>query len=153
MDIEELYDKVYRYCYFRLHDGQLAQDITQETFLRFFKQEACLDNSRKLPYLYVIARNLCVDEYRRKKTESLALQEEDMSCDPSEEWTDRFMLKAAVSGLPDTERELLFLRYVNELPMASICKITGLSRFAVRRRLSRTLAILREELKNGGLSE
>lgn len=37
MDIEEQYDKIYRYCYFKLHDMQLAQDITQETFLRFYR--------------------------------------------------------------------------------------------------------------------
>lgn len=39
MDIEEQYDKIYHYCYFKIYDKQLAQDITQETFLRFYKQE------------------------------------------------------------------------------------------------------------------
>ena len=36
MDIEEQYDKIYRYCYFKMYDDQIAQDITQETFLRFW---------------------------------------------------------------------------------------------------------------------
>lgn len=43
MDIEEQYDKIYRYCYFELYDKLLAQDITQETFLRFYRQVLRLD--------------------------------------------------------------------------------------------------------------
>ena len=53
MDIEEQYDKIYRYCYFKLYDTQLAQDITQETFLRFYRQGLTLDNDKELPYLYM----------------------------------------------------------------------------------------------------
>lgn len=35
MDLEEQYDKIYRYCYFKVHQRETAEDITQETFLRF----------------------------------------------------------------------------------------------------------------------
>lgn len=66
MDMEEQYDKIYRYCYFKLYDKQLAQDITQETFLRFIRQDLSLDNHKELPYLYTIAKNLCVDNFRKK---------------------------------------------------------------------------------------
>jgi len=58
-----------------------------------------------------------------------------------------------ISKLPDDERELIFLRYVNEISIATICKITGLSRFAVYRRLSKALKWLKEELKEEGFSE
>ena len=63
MDLEIQYDRIYRYCYFRLHNAQIAEDITQETFLRFFNKDLSLDSSRELPYLYTIARNLCIEEY------------------------------------------------------------------------------------------
>ena len=71
MDIEEQYDKIYRYCYFKLYDTQLAQDITQETFLRFYRQGLTLDNDKELPYLYTIAKNLCIDHFRKRTVESL----------------------------------------------------------------------------------
>ncbi|MBO5976386.1 MAG: RNA polymerase sigma factor, partial [Oscillospiraceae bacterium] len=61
MDIEKQYDKIYRYCYFKLCDKQLAQDITQEAFLRFFRQGSSFDNGKELAYLYTIAKNLCID--------------------------------------------------------------------------------------------
>ena len=153
MDIEEQYDKIYRYCYFKLYDKQLAQDITQEAFLRFYRQGLSLDSGKELPYLYTIAKNLCIDEFRKQTIDSIEELENEATSDPSEEWIDALVLRSIVSKLPNDEQELLFLRYVNELPITSICKITGLSRFAVYRRLSKSLKWLKEELKKEGFSE
>ena len=153
MDIEEQYDKIYRYCYFKLYDKQLAQDITQEAFLRFYRQGLSFDNGSELPYLYTIAKNLCIDEFRKQTVDRIEKLENEATYDPAEEWIDTLVLRSVVSRLPSDEQELLFLRYVNELPITSICKITGLSRFAVYRRLSKSLKWLKEELKKEGFSE
>ena len=63
MDIESYYDKIYKYIYFKVNNKNLAEDLTQETFLRYLKSE-CNEPER---YLYTIAGNLCIDEYRRIK--------------------------------------------------------------------------------------
>ena len=153
MDIEEQYDKIYRYCYFKLYDKQLAQDITQEAFLRFYRQGLRLDHGKELPYLYTIAKNLCIDVFRKQTVDSIEELENEATSDPSEEWIDALVLRSIVSKLPNDEQELLLLRYANGLPITSICKITGLSRFAVYRRLSKSLKWLKEELKKEGFSE
>ena len=153
MDIAEQYDKIYRYCYFKLHDVQLAQDITQETFLRFYRQDMALDNDKELPYLYTIAKNLCVDEFRRKPFVSIEDIEEEADFDKSEEWINNLAVKSALEKLPQEEQELLFLRYVNEISVTLICKTIGISRFSVYRRLSKALKKLKEELKKEGFSE
>ena len=70
-DLDEQYDKIYRYCYFKLHSKELAEDVTQETFFRYLKHYNCITTVSALQYLYTIARNLCVDEYRKPKSESL----------------------------------------------------------------------------------
>lgn len=152
MDLEEQYDKLFRYCYFKLYDKQLAQDITQETFLRFYSKNIRLNNGKELAYLYTIAKNLCVDAFRQKPLSPLEDAKETASHDPAEDLIDSLTLRAAIAKLPPEEQELLFLRYVNELPVASICKMTGLSRFAVYRRLSKAVGQLKEDLK-GGYSE
>lgn len=152
MDLEKQYDKIYRYCYFRLHDEQSAQDITQETFLRFYRQDLKPDHGRELPYLYTIARNLCVDEFRRKPAASLEEIREEADSDKSEEWVDHLAIQSAMQKLGQEEQELLFWRYGNETSVASICKIAGISRFAVYRRLSKALKHLKEELKKEGFS-
>lgn len=99
MAIEEQYDKIYRYCFFKVHNRQLAEDITQEAFLRFFSKELNLESSKELPYLYTIARNLCIDEYRKIQTESLDVVADIHGYDPSEDWINSISLKCAISTL------------------------------------------------------
>ena len=150
MDLEAQYDKIYRYCYFKVHHAQIAEDLTQETFLQFFNRNANLDNSEELPYLYTIARHLCIKEYRKTAKEMVCEEREDSGYDPSDDWINRITLKSLVEQLPKDEQEFLLLRYANEVPISSICKITGLSRFALYRKNARILKFLKAELQKGG---
>lgn len=152
MDIEEQYDKIYRYCYFKMYDDQIAQDITQETFLRFYKQGLNLGSDKELPYLYTIAKNLCIDHFRKRTVESLEEITEEVIDDPTGDLISNLTLRMTISKLPEDEQELIFLRYVNEVSITTICKITGLSRFAVYRKLSKSLKWLKEELLKEGFS-
>lgn len=153
MDLEEQYDKIYRYCYFKVRHCQTAEDITQETFLRFFNKQLSLDGDKDLPYLYTIARNLCIEEYRKGSKEKVYEINEELSFDPTEEWINSIAMKNLISNFPQDEQELLLLRYANEISIASICKITGLSRFAIYRKISRILKHLKAELQKGGFSD
>ena len=152
MDLSEQYDKIYRYCYFKMYDDQIAQDITQETFLRFCKQGLNLGSDKELPYLYTIAKNLCIDHFRKRTVESLEEITEEVIDDPTEDLISNLTLRMTISKLPEDEQELIFLRYVNEVSITTICKITGLSRFAVYRKLSKSLKWLKEELLKEGFS-
>lgn len=153
MDLEEQYDKIYRYCYFKVRHCQTAEDITQETFLRFFNKQLSLDGDKDLPYLYTIARNLCIEEYRKGSKEKVCEINEELSYDPTEEWINSIAMKNLISNLPQDEQELLLLRYANEVSIASICKITGFSRFSIYRKISRILKHLKTELQKRGFSD
>ncbi len=153
MDLEEQYDKIFHYCCFKMCDRQLAQDITQETFLRFYRRGLKLESGKMLPYLYATAKNLCLDEFRKKPVSGMEDLEEKTVCDSSEEIIDNLALRAAMARLPAEDQELLFLRYVHEVSVTSICKIAGISRFAVYRRLARASKQLREELIKEGFTE
>ena len=150
MDIEGQYDKIYRYCYFKLFDKQLAQDITQETFLRFYRHEKNIRKNQELPYLYTIAKNLCIDAFRKKPVESLDAISEDAAYDPTEQWINDLTLKTIIAKLPQDEQDILYLRYASELSIVSISKIIGLSRFVIHRKIIKTLKWLEEELKKEG---
>lgn len=65
--LEEQYNKIYRYCYMKLGHRETAEDLTQETFLRFFRDYRYQDIGKEMAYLYMIARNQCIDYYRKKK--------------------------------------------------------------------------------------
>ena len=69
MDIEQQYDKLLRYCYMKLRDRALAEDLTQETFIKFFESKDYHSIGKEMAYLYTIARNLCIDYFRKHKDE------------------------------------------------------------------------------------
>lgn len=144
LNLEEQYDKIYRYCYFRLHQREIAEDITQETFLRFLESNGYVDMGQSLQYLYTIARNLCVDEYRRPKIEYLG--DEVIECFNEEEMITQISIRIALSELDETDRELLLLRYANDVPVYVISKLYGISRFAVYRKLLQATQNLKGKL-------
>lgn len=144
MDLEEQYDKIYRYCYFKVRQRETAEDITQETFLRFLESSDYVSTGKAMQYLYTIARNLCVDEFRKHKTE--LLDEETADRNAEDDMITRVSVKMALAELDEADRELLLLRYVNEVPVSVICKLYGISRFAVYRRVSQAAKNLKGKL-------
>ena len=51
MNLEEQYDRIFKYLYYHLHDIHMAEDLTQETFLRFLESRTYQDENRQLQYL------------------------------------------------------------------------------------------------------
>jgi len=147
MELEEQYDHVYRYCYYRLRDAGKAEDITQETFLRYLESDGYRDIGRPLAFLYTVARNLCIDEMRQRKMESLP--EELPGENQEDSLLDSIMLKQALHELDSKERELILLRYVNGVPVADLAKFYGKSRYAVYRDTKRVLQKLERRMING----
>ena len=142
LDIEEQYEKIYRYCFYRLHDQELAEDVTQETFLRWFASDTYRNQGQLLQYLYTVARNLCADEFRRPASQPIP---EDL---PSAE-TDPLLsiaLQTELDKLNGEDRELVLLRYINEVPMGVLCKLYGQSRFSLYRRIKHILKVLKDAL-------
>ena len=142
-DIGEQYDKVYRYCSFKVHDKRLAEDLTQETFLRYFMQHSYIHRGKQLAYLYTIARNLCIDYYRRHQEEGL---KEEIAENPMEGVENSLQLRMAVEKLPERMQELILLRYVNEVSIKEICRIMGMSRSSIYRMEQEALERLRKML-------
>lgn len=149
MDYEAQYDKIYRYCYFKLQNQTVAEDVAQETFLRFLESSTYKERGRELNYLYTIARNLCIDESRKLVLEELP--EEVSEEGPEARVIESVVMKQAMECLTTEERELVLLRYVNEVPVKVICELRGCSRFALNRQIKQVLKKLRENLQEKGV--
>ena len=121
---------------------QVAEDLTQETFLRFFENDSYKDMGKKMAYLYTIARNLCMDHFRKK--EFLDLDENVAEKDYINRAHNRMAIEEALYKLPEEEREILFLRYVNEVPINQIAKSLNISRFSLHRKIKKALDHLKE---------
>ena len=158
MDLEEQYDKIYRYCYMKLQHRQLAEDVSQETFLRFLNSKGYQEKGQAIRYLYTIARNLCIDEFRKPVYESLSQEQE---CTLAESWEESMeertvkslTLRKALQSLEEEGRELILLRYVNELPVGDIAELMNISRFSVLRKTKKYLKELEQELGGRELYE
>ena len=154
MDLQELYDRLLRYCYSRTRDKYLAEDIVQDTFVRFYSNHTYKETGKQLAYLYTIARNLCIDAYRKPPTvdiESLQVETEralhyDAETDGLLE---RLAVEQAMERLSDEDRELVMLRYNQGLSAADVGEIVGMSRWAVHRRLQKCLKVMKGELEGG----
>ena len=149
LNLEEQYDRIFKYLYFHLHDRHMAEDMTQEVFLRFLGSRSYRDENRQLQYLYTIARNLC-RQYYRDITITYSLDEEadiPETAGFENSLIQRLALQNALESLSPEERELLFLRYVNDVPVPVISGLYQISRFAMYRKLKGILQKVRVEME------
>jgi RNA polymerase sigma-70 factor (ECF subfamily) len=136
----------------KLRDRTLAEDLTQETFIKFFESKDYHSIGKEMAYLYTIARNLCIDSFRKQKDELIEdlpakIQEMPESRDKVESIVDRVSIEQALDRLTADEREAVVLRFSGELSVEDIAKTMDISRFAVRRRISSALEKLRKEME------
>jgi RNA polymerase sigma-70 factor, ECF subfamily len=147
---------VFRYCFFKVSDRELAKDLMQETFTKTWsvaiKERTHVDSIKGL--LYKIAGNLIIDEYRRRgrrgQTPSLdTLSEEgfDPSFDDTDSLIDIIDGKEAIQliqRIKEPYGEAVFMRYVQSLTLEEIAEATGESENTISVRVHRGLAILKK---------
>ncbi len=132
MDIEEEYDKIFRFCYWKVHDKEIAEDLTQETFLRFLDSNYD-EQGKRIRYLYTIARNLCIDESRKRILTEIPDEIPDTG--PENDLTTQVFLRQVLQQLPEEDLELIIMRYLNMESTENICAVLKISRFSLYRKL------------------
>jgi RNA polymerase sigma factor, sigma-70 family len=151
MNLEDKYNKIYRYCYYRVRNKDVAEDLTQETFLRFFESNY-QEKGREMNYLYTIAKNLCINEI---KNNVLTLQNEEIADESvfDEDLVEKIHIRNLLMELPDDDREVLILRYMNGETVSDISKLLGISRFALYRKIQNAKKELKNKLEGGKSNE
>lgn len=152
---DEFADSVLQHCTFRISDSERAKDLTQETFMKVWEYIAKGNEVRNMKALvFHVLRNLIIDEYRGRKKKSLSLDamRED-GFDPPDTGeghilaeSDTQIVTKAMHELPDNYREVLLLRYIDELPVKEVAEIIGESENATAVRIHRGLKALRGNL-------
>jgi len=147
---DQLSDAIFRHCYFRVSDRDKAKDLMQETFMRtwqFVSEGKEIQNMKA--YLYQVANNLIIHQYRKKKEVSLDDLQED-GFDPG--FDDRSHLENFIAGkeaieilpmLDDLYREVVVMRYIDDMSVSEIAQVLRISENVVSVRLHRALRKLR----------
>jgi RNA polymerase sigma-70 factor (ECF subfamily) len=146
---------VHAYQLRRCRDEEAAFDLTAETFAQAwlsrdrFRDEA---GGSAGPWLFAIARHVLVASVRRgllerRARERLGLLEPGArEPEPSERWLDG--LDEALAELPESQRDAIRLRVVDDLDYADVGRALGTTPAAARVRVHRGLSALRSRLAN-----
>ena len=160
--VERYQNDIFRFCLHYLKNVELAKEMAQETFLRIYTARARFEVSRKFkPWMLCIARNLCLNELKRRKMVQMETLEEYASS--SREDTGEILRSAddspyellltqerhrylldVLDRLPEESREIVVLRYFQKLSAREIADIVDSTEGAVRTRLHRILKQMRD---------
>lgn len=144
-DLTDIYDKLYRYCFYKVRNSVAAEDITQETFLKFFRQQPEIQRGKDMAYLYTIAKHLCIDHFRQKQ--ALELTDDYPAEEFAEQSTLKIAVRSALEKLDERQREVIVLRYIGGLSINETAATAEISRFAVYRLEKAGLNELKKHLK------
>lgn len=126
--VRKYYEKILNYCVYHCPDTSYAEDLTQETFVRFFtKLSDYRYMGKTINYLYTISGNLCKDYFKKARDclleEQVLEMQNDMSQSEMDEILDRIAIRAALNRLPDELREIVVLYYFQNLKLAEISDV------------------------------
>lgn len=147
--VKKYYPLIYQYCFLHIHDRDCAEDMTQETFVRFF--EAVMnrtDIAKVKSYLYRVAGNT-VKNYYRKKKELLLEKLPDTVENNAADIEVRLDIERAVARLPDEIREITILFFFQGLKQKDISDLLGIKLSLVKYRVSKAKELLSKELEVG----
>ena len=157
--LERYKDKVYSYIYFSVRNDELAEDIFQETFVKAIvtlQQGRYTENGKFAAWITRIAHNLIIDLFRQEKNENVVSNDETeidlfndikLSDDNIEtKLVNEQVLRDVrrlVEFLPDNQREVVYMRFYQDLSFKEISEITGVSINTARGRMRYALLNLR----------
>jgi RNA polymerase sigma-70 factor, ECF subfamily len=164
--IEQYQYRLVRYFIHLTGRRDLADDLVQDTWLRILERGSQYDgHSRFEPWLFAIARNLAIDSLRRLP--SISLHSDERGCDQGYNWPsadaspfeqaarseNAKRLAVCLGSLDPLYREVLVLRFQEDLSLSEIAEVVQAPVSTVSSRIYRALAALRahfgEEINAG----
>ena len=136
-------DRLFNYIFFIVRSRELAEDLFQETFVKAIvtlQQGRYVNDGKFSAWITRIAHNLVIDQFRVERNENLISNDEtefDLLNDArlSEGTVENRMVneqvlcdvRALIDELPDCQREVVFMRYYQDLSFKEIADMTGVS--------------------------
>lgn len=150
--IKRYYTSILRYCKWHCSNLEKAEDITQETFYKLFKNISEYKGKKNFKaYLYTIANHLCIDENRKTPIYPLENEEDIVNeCDGIRRLEDEAEIKYFLNTLSTEQREAIILRFGEQLSFEEIAKIMGCNMRTAQSRVRNGLKNIRKEQENNG---
>jgi RNA polymerase sigma-70 factor (ECF subfamily) len=152
---EQCHAPIYRYIYFRVRNGPLAEELAAEVFVRMVNRIGSLkDRGRPvLAWLYTIARNLVIDHQRRSKLFTWSPLQEEMEATADEHPVQvaenrqaMAELAQALDQLTEIQRRVIILKFIEGCSNQEIATMLGKDEGAIKSLQHRALGALRRAL-------
>lgn len=161
--------KLFSYILFVVHDQDLANDIFQETFVKVItklQERKYVDSGKFSAWIMRIAHNVIMDWYRDNRAQNIveATEDNDLSNINSNSCLDyniedRYIneqvlrdVKKMMNLLPPTQREIVFMRFYQEMSFKEIAEATGVSINTALGRMRYAILNLRRMAKKSKMS-
>ena len=160
MLVKKYHKHVHALAWRKIGDFHIAEDITQETFLKVYKHLATLKDLDRFPgWLYVIATRRCIAWLRKKRLHTQLVEDIDMVGKGKETYSQyvatqqaktsteakQEVVKQLLAKLQESERTVITLYYFGEMTCEEISKFLGVSANTIKSRLSRARQRLKKE--------
>ena len=158
--VEKYQKQVHALVWRKIGDFHIAEEITQDTFLKAYQKLASLKKSQSFSsWLYVIAANCCSSWLRQKQLRKQLLEDKDIAHSDKATYseyvleeneritteTQRDVVKKLLAKLGESERTVVTLHYFGEMSCAEIGKFMGVSTNTIKSRLRRAQQRLQKE--------
>lgn len=151
---------IYSFIYKNVGDQAVAEDITQEVFIKVWKNLKKFDQNKNFsPWLFQIAKNTSIDYLRKKKSIPFSKFENEKgqnafidnmpapSANLIEKLSDKEILASAMQNLPEKDQKIINLRHNDGLSFKEISAIFNESINTIKSRYRRTLANMKKNIK------
>ena len=153
-ELYDLYaDRIFRFIFHKTMQRELAEDLTSDTFLKAIEKIEQFDAEKGQfsTWIYTIARNLITDHWRAHREHKDIEDVWDLSslddvADAAHKKLIGQKLHDSLRGLSAKEREILMMRYWQDLKFADIAAITGKSEGAVKMTTARAIQKLKADM-------
>lgn len=147
--------KMFSTAYRLLGNGQDAEDLVQDVFLKLWqKRDTLPTDGNPAGFCITLTRNLCVDRLRRQHLQIVEHEPQESDAPKSGSGEDELIsaeststLMNLIARLPERQRIVMVMRDVDGLDYADIAASTGLTEVNVRVTLSRARKFVAEKLK------
>ena len=144
----------------KIGDFHIAEDITQETFLKVYQRLHTLKDPNQFSgWLYVITANLCTTWLRKKRIQTQPLEDTALTMTQRDVYSQhiveertktaaesqREVVKQLLAKLKESERTVMMLYYLGEMTVAEISRFLGVSTSTIKSRLRRARHRLKKE--------
>lgn len=145
-------DAIFRFCMVKVSNVELAEDMTQEVFTRYWqylRDGKKMTNTRS--FLYTIANNMAKDWYKKKKAESLddRMESGDVPTDKTaspEESASYHEVLSTIADMEQKDKEVLLLKYTEGFSPKEIAEVLGETANTISVRLNRATKRLQQKL-------